>query len=411
MGCSSSKAVEQISINKYVDTDDFKEEDFQHFQPNFYNINIKNIKKVYEERINEGNNIIVKIHKIFVTINYAKKNTTNIRIEIEKKDGQIIKKHLTKIIFDYECSFDNLKTLLEVYNTRFNIDSSQWYQLKHSTDIYIKAEKINNNLFKIFEMFYDKDEPSLAFNKIIKCGNSENSCEAICSKINPGEVVKKYNELKSIYYDNKLEIFNYFDNSRRIYPDVVSKRNNNNNNNNNNNKNNNNNNYNYNNYSNNNYNYNNYSNNSYNYNNNSNNYSSNNYNNNSNHDNNDSEEEKSNRSFRMADEYGNQLGRVDNDGVIRDEHGYQRGNFDNDGVIRDEHGYQRGNIDSDGVIRDEHGYQSGNVESDGTVRDEHGYQIGKIEDDGTVRDEHGYQIGKAEGMSKEQAAYLYFFNK
>ena len=63
MGCSNSKAVESLN-DKYVDTDDFKEEHFPHFQPNFYDKEIKNIKKVYEERINEDNNIIVKIHKI-----------------------------------------------------------------------------------------------------------------------------------------------------------------------------------------------------------------------------------------------------------------------------------------------------------------------------------------------------------
>lgn len=88
MGCSScldSNALDSNYLNKYIDTDDFREEDFPHFQYNFYNKSIKNIKKVYEERIKEGNNVIIKIHKIFVSINYAKHNTTNIRIEIEKK--------------------------------------------------------------------------------------------------------------------------------------------------------------------------------------------------------------------------------------------------------------------------------------------------------------------------------------
>ena len=40
-------------------------------------------------------------------------------------------------------------------------------------------------------MFYEKDISRLSFNKIIKCGNSENSSEAIYSNINPGKVVKK----------------------------------------------------------------------------------------------------------------------------------------------------------------------------------------------------------------------------
>jgi hypothetical protein len=51
----------------------------------------------------------------------------------------------------------------------------------------------------------------------------------------------------------------------------------------------------------------------------------------------------------------------------------------------------------------------GEVESDGTVRDSSGYKIGEIESDGTVRDSSGYKIGEASGMSKEQAAYHFFF--
>ena len=58
-------------------------------------------------------------------------------------------------------------------------------------------------------MFYEKDISRLILNKIIKYGNSENSSEAIYSNINPGEVVKKYNELKSKYYENNPEIFQY----------------------------------------------------------------------------------------------------------------------------------------------------------------------------------------------------------
>ena len=35
--------------------------------------------------------------------------------------------------------------------------------------------------------------------------------------------------------------------------------------------------------------------------------------------------------------------------------------------------------------------------------------IGKIDDDGTVRDEYGRSIGSASGMSKDKAAYEFFF--
>ena len=223
MGCSDSSAVQSnnnnnnyhysytnnpIYINNNVDTDDFNEGDFPHFQPNYYDKNIKNIKKVYEKRINEGNNIKVKIHKILILINYVERNTTTIQIEIEKLDGRTIKKNLTQLFYN-ECSFDNVRPLLEKYNSAFKIDSRKWYKSKSSSDIYKKVEKINNNLYKIFEMFYEKDISRLILNKIIKYGNSENSSEAIYSNINPGEVVKKYNELKSIYYENNPEIFQY----------------------------------------------------------------------------------------------------------------------------------------------------------------------------------------------------------
>ena len=59
--------------------------------------------------------------------------------------------------------------------------------------------------------------------------------------------------------------------------------------------------------------------------------------------------------------------------------------------------------------RDEYGREKGRVDSDGTIRDEYGRSIGKIDDDGTVRDEYGRSIGSASGMSKDKAAYEFFF--
>jgi hypothetical protein len=385
MGCSNSDAIKSISINKYVDTDDFNEKDFPHFQNNFYDKNIKNIKKVYEERINEGNNVITKIHKIFVAINYAKHNTTNIRIEIEKKDGQIVKKHLTRIGFDYECSLDNEKKLLELYNAKFKINSIQWYHLNRSTDIYIKVEKINDNLFKIFEMFYEKEISKLKINKIIKFGNSENSSEARYFNIKPGEVVKKYNELKSIYYDNKPEIFNYDENSKKSVKNENSKKNEN---------------YNHENYSNHQNDYSNYNNYSY-HDNNSNN------NNQSNHDNNESQKHESNRSGIMRDDCHQIVGRIDRDGVIRDENYNEVGRFDN-GIIRDDSFQEVARYDDNGVFRNDDG-EIGNVNSDGLVKDDSGNVLGHISDDGDVKDDEGNIIGNAEGMTNEEAAYMYFF--
>ena len=369
-------------INNNVDTDDFNEGDFPHFQPNYYDKNIKNIKKVYEERINEGNNIKVKIHKILILINYVERNTTTIQIEIEKLDGRTINKHLTELFYN-ECSLDNVRTLIEKYNSLFKIDSRQWYKSKSSSDIYIKAEKINNKLFKIIKMFYEKDISRLTFNKIIKCGNSENSSEVIYSNITPWEIVRKYNELKSIYYDNNPEIFDFSEEPKESVHNNYSKKQN---------------------YSNNNY----YSNNNnYSY---KKNYS--NDNNYSNHErnssnNNESEEKNSDRSATMKNRDGLEIGRVDRNGRIQNRDGLEIGRFVNGGDIQDRSGLQVARI-VNGRIENRDGLEMGRVEN-GVVKNRDGLEVGRIESDGTVKNRDGIEIGNAGGMSDEQAAYLYFF--
>ena len=49
------------------------------------------------------------------------------------------------------------------------------------------------------------------------------------------------------------------------------------------------------------------------------------------------------------------------------------------------------------------------MNADGTIEDKSGYKIGRITSDGTVEDKSGYKIGSTSGLSKEQAAYYYFF--
>ena len=66
-------------------------------------------------------------------------------------------------------------------------------------------------------------------------------------------------------------------------------------------------------------------------------------------------------------------------------------------------------FESDGTIRDSSGYRKAEIDSDGTIRDSSGYRLGEVESDGTVRDSSGCKIGEASGMSKEQAAYHFFF--
>ena len=60
-------------------------------------------------------------------------------------------------------------------------------------------------------------------------------------------------------------------------------------------------------------------------------------------------------------------------------------------------------------MRDEYNREIGSVDRYGVVRDDCNREIAKFESDGVVRDDCNREIGRAEGMSKEQAAYMYFF--
>ena len=133
-----------------------------------------------------------------------------------------------------------------------------------------------------------------------------------------------------------------------------------------------------------------------------------------NHDNYSSHEEdfsrkNSNRSASMRDECNRELGSVDRYGVVRDDCNREIAKFESDGVVRDDCNREIGKIDSDGVVRDDCNREKGRVDSDGVVRDDCNREIGRIDDDGVVRDDCNREIGRAEGMSKEQAAYMYFF--
>ena len=44
-----------------------------------------------------------------------------------------------------------------------------------------------------------------------------------------------------------------------------------------------------------------------------------------------------------------------------------------------------------------------------TLRNGSGSAVGKVESDGTVRNSSGSYMGKAEGLSREQAAAVFFF--
>ena len=366
-----------MSTQDYIDTDKFNEGSFPHFKYNFFEKYIKNINKVYEERILEGNNNIDKIHKIYIIINYKENKTTSIEIEKENLNDVLLKKHLKKRIYN-GCSLDNINLLLEKYNSIFKIDSTEWYQSKETTDIYIKAEKDTKNIIKYFQMFYEKDTQTLKVNKIVKYNIADASSkeEFQVTDNDPNMVVQKYNEFKLLYHDKEPEILcknndNLFEGINNSYH---GNRGNNDNNGNNH---------------------------SY--------YSNGNNDNNNNNNNNESQNQGLISSGIMRNGNNRQIGSVDRDGVVRDSCNRQIGKFEDDGVVRNSCNRQIGKIEDDGVVRNSCNRQIGKIDDDGVVRDSCNRQIGKIDDDGVVRDSCNREIGRAEGISKEQAAFMYFF--
>ena len=371
------------------ETDDFNLEDYPHFRFNFYFKDIRNINKVLSEKVYENGEYKIKMHKIFIGLNCTMNKSKTIEIEVIK--GTNYKKHLRTEILD-GCSLEIVKGLLEKYNSEFNIDSSSWYLKEHTTDIYVKSDKVSEMNTKTLQVFYDKDISRFSFKEIEvdSCGTI--ICDGIFYGMKPEGIVNKYNELKAEYsLDDRPEIFHY---PKKSEPKKKVE-------------------------SNNNYQYNNRNNDSYSYssdhnksdnndnnndNNNNDNNNDNNDNNNNNNDNNSVEEEK--RSVVLYNGRGERIGEVNRDGRI-----YRDGNFvgeyENNGVIR-RNGSRVGEIDGS-YIRGSDGQRK--IEIDGSViRNANGEKIGEIDSNGIVRDENGSKIGEAQGMDRAQAADFYFNN-
>lgn len=62
------------------------------------------------------------------------------------------------------------------------------------------------------------------------------------------------------------------------------------------------------------------------------------------------------------------------------------------------------------TVRNSSNAYMGKVESDGTIRNSSNAYVGKIQSDGTIRDAQNRVVGTAKGLTKEQAAALFFFN-
>ena len=395
------------------DTDDFE---FNNYAPIFksdlLDEEVQTITKVYSDTRSDDDDMDSqgKIHHIYITLNY-RENFINI-IELERSLSTVYKKHLKLIKIENECSKERVKSYLEKYNEEFGVNSTQWYKKNNCTNIYVKSEIDPDDHINMFEVFYDKSNSNLVFNKKqTRTSYSFNSQPIVA---NPQVLVQNYNLLKYDYtidhdpeempeinnnnfnknnnmFNNMMNNFPFgFGNNNFVQSNVnqffsqqkmqtgikinqkievklpknkqrggYSKRNN--------------------------------DNDSY-------------EDNNSNHSNHSNNSRRSG-SFKNRD--GMRVGGVDKDGTIRDKDGCNVGKFEDDGTVRDRNNYERAKIE-DGVIRDRNGYTKLEYD-DGVVKDANGNKLGEIKD-GVVKDANGNVIGEVDGgISDGQAAYQHFF--
>lgn len=180
------------------DTDDFE---FNNYAPIFksdlLDEEVQTITKVYSDTRSDDDDMDSqgKIHHIYITLNY-RENFINI-IELERSLSTVYKKHLKVIKIENECSKERVKSYLEKYNEEFGVNSTQWYKKNNCTNIYVKSEIDPDDHINMFEVFYDKSNSNLVFNKKqTRTSYSFNSQPIVA---NPQVLVQNYNLLKYDY--------------------------------------------------------------------------------------------------------------------------------------------------------------------------------------------------------------------
>ena len=427
-----SKQVKEPKNERVVqDTDDFEDKDyFPIFKSDLLDKEVQTITKVYSDLRDDDEDIDSqgKFHHIYITLIY-RENCIDI-IEIERCLSTEYKKHLKVTKIENECSMERIKPFLEKYNDEFGVDSTQWYNKNNFTNIYVKSEIEPSESINMFEIFYDKSNSKLIFNK--KKTETNFTFNGTPIDANPIVLVQNYNLLKMEFI---------VDHSPEEVPKINS-----------------------NNFANNNFGNNNSGqkiekkgnginienninilNNFANFNNGMGNIFGNGFGNNccqfqtnfnlnqkinielpknrqkrvisrrnnddkysyednaSNHSNHSSNSRKSGT---FKNKEGFRCGGVDKDGTIRDERGFDIGKFEKDGTVKNRSGFTTAEI-GDGVIKDRIGNKKLEF-NNGVVRDADGNKLGEIVD-GVVKDADGNKIGEVEGLTDGQAAYHHFY--
>jgi hypothetical protein len=114
------------------------------------------------------------------------------------------------------------------------------------------------------------------------------------------------------------------------------------------------------------------------------------------------------QSGKIYDAQGNLFATVDNDGWIRDPKNRLMGQYTQSGEYYTKNRVKAASVQN-GTIRDMNGKDFGKIGQDGKVFDSAGKLLGTIAADGTITDAQGKKIGSAQGVDKNVAAMIFFY--
>ena len=184
----------------------FKEEDYPIFDPKYYEVTKRNIRKDFSEAVYENNKRVIYTHKVYLTSDFNTKKTDIIEIEKVKSDCVIkdLKKNTISTVDKYDNSF---KSYFDKYNSEFNIDNNFLLMALPGCDLFIKSEKYDPIRIVTFALLYNKLSKTVHY-RLTDATNVIISVEQ--DNVSPKEVVKIYNQYKSSFeFDNSPEPFNY----------------------------------------------------------------------------------------------------------------------------------------------------------------------------------------------------------
>ena len=133
----------------------FKEEDYPIFDPKYYEVTKRNIRKDFSEAVYENNKRVIYTHKVYLTSDFNTKKTDIIEIEKVKSDCVIkdLKKNTISTVDKYDNSF---KSYFDKYNSEFNIDNNFLLMALPGCDLFIKSEKYDPIRIVTFALLYNK---------------------------------------------------------------------------------------------------------------------------------------------------------------------------------------------------------------------------------------------------------------